>query len=1733
VGAGPAYAATHIPTTTYTSNTTWTTANSPYVLDGNVTVASGVTLTINPGVIVKFNGTLRELRVNGTLSAVGTGGSHIIFTSYQDDSAGGDTNGDGTTTTGAAGQWTDINITSGNSNSQLKFADVRYGGNGSANSAYGALRIGIAGTSVTVEDSTFTNNQRSGIFVSVNDTDGVTVRRTTLSNNGNGISVNQGWVKVEDNSSIRNNTQDGLWFNITSSFTGPQSSITDSEVKENGRDGVRLTVDASLDASKWPRGTRNNIYNNAVTDNLGEQLFTLNTKRTADWKYNYFGDGIKFTSNLGVCLGSGQQSFGKLAYNSSQTNPPDGPIGTGNPSYSVGATVCGYDRIAIGSTEFQKFPYRIGIGMRDGQAIGCGEGDFGVNAAGDCKEDPVNTATGSFTHEVSDLALPGIGVDFDFTRHYNSIDQTSGPLGIGWTHNYNSSLIVRPGGDVIARAGTGQQVEFVKNADGSFTGAKGARSTLATITGGYELITNDQLHYRFDTNGKLTSLHDRNDKGLGFAYDGNGRLSTITDASSRQITFTYDGSGLLTQVWAPGPRSVSYGYTNGQLTSFTDAAGKVWTYTYEQYGFLEKEIDPLSHTLFRNVYGSDGRVSEQYDALNNKTTFAWDPATQTQTITDARNNVWKDIYTNNVLQKETDALGHDTQYVTTQDLHTSTLTGPDGEALSMTYDGRGNLLTATAPASIGSAQKTFTYDSQNNPTTVTDARGKATNYGYDANGNNTTLVKDGVPVATYTYSSSGQVASFKDGRDNSTTYTYDANGNLQSQTDPLGRTTTYTYDAAGHVLTRVDPRGNVQGADPDQFKWTYTYDAGGRLLTATDPLAGVTTYVYDSAGKQTSFTDANNKTTSYAYDAAGRLVSVTAPASGVTAYTYDSVGHMLTQTDPNNKQTTYSYDADGRVASVTTPLGNKTTYTYDMNGQLTKQVEPRGNVQGANPDDYETTFTYDTAGRLLTRTDPLGHTTTYTYDKVGNRTTVTDANNHTTTFAYNGRNLLTSVTAQGGAATTYTYDAAGNLASRTDPKGHGTTYVYNTANELTSVTLPLDREWTYDYDAAGNRTLVVDANGNATQTTGDGTTIYSYDRANRLSGIDYSDSTPDVTLGYDAVGNRLQMTDGAGTESYAYDGANRLTQVTRSGDTFSYTYDLAGNVTRRALPDSTIVDYTYDDDSRLTSAAIDTQATTYAYDPAGNLTESTLPSGNGYVEDRTYDRAGQLTRVKTIKGTMTLADFTYTLDPVGNPTKVVRAGSSAGTTSYAYDSRDRITEVCSQDSCPGSSDPFIRWTYDSVGNRLTETRPTGTTNYSYDSADELTAADGTTYTYDPNGNETAAGAASFNYDLAGRLASATIAGTTTTYTYDGDGNRTQSSTGPQASDKTNYRWDVNNDMPQLSIERDGNNTLLRRYVYGARRLSMTTAAGTYYYAYDALGSVSNLVSASGSPLWTYSYEPFGTQAATQDDPNAPTNRMGFAGEYLDPTNLYDLRARMLDPVTGRLLASDPASPARSEPAVGAYVYADDRPTTLVDPSGRTPEATSDAQDAERWLAVSPDHVGEPGFVCPQASLAEKEKCAFNFFLAKNLTNAEVAGVVGNLWYESGQKLETSKWEIDCSPHSWNTPDCGIGIAQWTPVHRKHRLLKFAGGSIQAAYVYEVQLAFVWDELTSGDGPANPNALRDLRKIKGANVHAVYAATLTFMREFEHPDESRGLIRTGYFVRRGHAWKLFGLYGTFK
>ena len=103
------YTAPLVLSGTISSNTRWR-GWKLYHVTGNLTIASGVTLTIEPGAVVKFDAG-RSLTVAGgaTLDAQGTRAQPIVFTSIKDDEHGGDTNGDGDKTQPQPGDWARIN----------------------------------------------------------------------------------------------------------------------------------------------------------------------------------------------------------------------------------------------------------------------------------------------------------------------------------------------------------------------------------------------------------------------------------------------------------------------------------------------------------------------------------------------------------------------------------------------------------------------------------------------------------------------------------------------------------------------------------------------------------------------------------------------------------------------------------------------------------------------------------------------------------------------------------------------------------------------------------------------------------------------------------------------------------------------------------------------------------------------------------------------------------------------------------------------------------------------------------------------------------------------------------------------------------------------------------------------------------------------------------------------------------------------------------------------------------------------------------------------------------------------------------------------------------------------------------------------------------------------------------------------------------------------------------------
>jgi RHS repeat-associated protein len=896
------------------------------------------------------------------------------------------------------------------------------------------------------------------------------------------------------------------------------------------------------------------------------------------------------------------------------------------------------------------------------------------------------------------------------------------------------------------------------------------------------------------------------------------------------------------------------------------------------------------HDQAVDVFDSAGKLLELRDRNGNKQTLTYDPSNRLLKVTDTAGRV-------------VDFTHNDIGVLTKIAL-------PDGRAVNFTYtpggrlssvqDLRGGITTYTyTPAQLtkivdqnGHTVVENVYGADGRVIEQTDALGKKSTFSWDSATQTSVMTDPRGNKWTDIYYNNALVKRI-DPLGNTTTYGYDTDLNAATITDPRGNTTTMTYDDRGNLLKRVAPA-------PLNYEEVFTYDSRNNLLTAEDPRGNTTTFTYDIQGNLTSIEDAASATTSFAYDTKGLMTSAT---------------------DARDKTTTFTYDTSGNRTETSTPLGYRTTMGYDSAGRMTSRVDPRGNVAGADPGPFTWTYTYDAADNLQTVTDPLGNATSHTYDAAGQRSALTEDDVQVAAYAYSDRGELTSVTAADGSVTSYTHDAARNLVTRTDANNHTTTYAYDAASRLTDVTSPTSQHWRYEYDPAGNRVEYTNARGQVLTS--------SYDEINRLEALDYSDpSTPDVTFSYDAAGNRTQMTDGAGSETYSYDAVNRLSSVTRGTSTFAYQYDPTGNVTQRTYPGADPIAYGFDDDGRLATVTDTGGTTAFTYDAAVNLTTKVLPVSNGYTEMRSYDLAGRLLEVRHEKSGNTLAFAQYTRDRRGNPTEVV---TQVGTTTYSYDERSRITSACLAPCGPANA---IAYEYDGVGNRTAETREAGTTTYEYSAADQLTSTSGlngpTSYEYDADGNETGSGQSTFAYDQANRMLTASVGNVAQSYSYDGEGKRVTVS----GSNAVRFDWDRNHAVPLLTEELEPSGSFLRRYTYGNGLLSMTTGTTSHYYHGDGTGSVAALTGANGDAEWSYTYEPFGaTNSADQLDPTAPNNPMRFTSQYLDSTEIYHLRARQYDSNVGRFLSLDPVVDRADNALVASYVYVNNRPTVLVDPSG--------------------------------------------------------------------------------------------------------------------------------------------------------------------------------------------------------
>lgn len=307
-----------------TANETWT-ANNIYILDGRVVVDEGVTLTIEPGTIVKAedgqgsNASTLIVDRGGKLMANGTADSPIIFTSVNDEIVAGET--ESTLEVSDAGQWGGVIVLgrapisvaaadgvgyiegipaglsygeyggtdAADNSGSLKYLSIRFSGIALQQDAeIQGLTLGGVGSGTVIENIEIFGNLDDGIewfggTVNVNNV-------LIYGQQDDGLDLDQAYSGTIDNAFIIQTASSGSAFEID----GPEGNLTGSFTIRN------VTVNMGNFADKFiadfrdrAMGRLENIYVYNVnatgsTINLNDESSVLNFNSNelsfADWE---------------------------------------------------------------------------------------------------------------------------------------------------------------------------------------------------------------------------------------------------------------------------------------------------------------------------------------------------------------------------------------------------------------------------------------------------------------------------------------------------------------------------------------------------------------------------------------------------------------------------------------------------------------------------------------------------------------------------------------------------------------------------------------------------------------------------------------------------------------------------------------------------------------------------------------------------------------------------------------------------------------------------------------------------------------------------------------------------------------------------------------------------------------------------------------------------------------------------------------------------------------------------------------------------------------------------------------------------------------------------------------------------------------------------------------------------------------------------------------------------------
>ena len=907
------------------------------------------------------------------------------------------------------------------------------------------------------------------------------------------------------------------------------------------------------------------------------------------------------------------------------------------------------------------------------------------------------------------------------TFTYDAFDRritADGPLGSGmrWTYdgfgNVLSETTLNTGGNRENRYvydAANRQVQFI-DAEG------GVWST------------------EYDAVGNLVRQVDARGKATAFEYDNRNRKSRTIDALGFETRLTHDTEGNLVEQIQPNGNVWQFAYDElNRKSSESDSIGPLATFAYDPVGNLVGQTDARGALTSRDFDGLN-RLSTETRPEGRSASYTYNVFGETVTETDAAGSTVTHTY---------NSLGQRTSSV-----------GPLGLNMQFTYDLVGNQLSKTDSRSnvtsftyneldqmVGQVDplysQSFGYDLVGNRIRHTDARGIVSTWSFDRANRLLERVRAGIAIEARNYDANGNVIFIVDANGNQTgleyndrnevirenrpelaisTFARDAMGDVTTEVRPAGRTLVRTYDlrrrltsatnGAGETVTyEYDATGNQTAMLKPVGRWESEYDLANRLVRATDPLGNETRFAYDTRDNRISQTDANNRATTFVFDARNRITSKTYPDTAQVIYGYDAEGNLVSQDQPNGISINYNYDALNRQSGINYALAGDTidvSIEYDPNGNMTRIDEAESTGAGG-----AIIQSFDDFDRVTVVTDRFGQTLQYAYDRNGNRTSLLDFTGQTSSYAYDALNRVSTIAIPGLGTAQYQYLPNSLLSRLTYPNGATAEYEYDLANRPTELANSQGGEavavYRYEYDANGNRTRQEEENGGGLEVT-----TYTYDSADRLTGVGYPDR--DVVYALDPVGNRLSedittlATGASSTRTYSYNSRDQLTGVSDPSGPLdiTYTYDANGNQTGKVENGVTSA-FSFNARNRMALVEVDGQpGVEFEYDYFGMRVAKTV---SGSRSQYVYDDGGLIGETNTLGNA--IARYHYGSD---------RLLAESRSTQNAYFLNEVLGSPAALTAQDGSL--LARYIYDAWGNITRQEgsseQPFGFTGYQLD-----------------------------------------------------------------------------------------------------------------------------------------------------------------------------------------------------------------------------------------------------------------------------------------------------------------------------------------------------------------------------------------------------------------------------------